>query len=332
MQTSSVCRDLTSQELQAIIEQSLHTPILHSSHLTGGLFNTTYRVETADCGTVVLRVGPVNRHLLMTFEHNLMESECEVYKLCVEHGIPVSEVLVCDTSKSLIDRDFMIVRCIPSVPMSEGQADLSPDDYTCICREIGEATRKFHAVEGTTFGRIAEVKRGGGFDRWSTCMMTEFDRWEAVAAPTEIYSPQERDAARAVLTDAAGILDEITLPRLAHCDLWFGNILITTDETPAFAAIIDADRAMWGDPAIDFSSIPWTKESPSFWDGYGSPLPMDSHSKIRRLIYTMMWSLFDSYVWHNQYHVPDSTVYTKNKALTQIRTLHDEYGIGTGLK
>ena len=268
----------------------------------------------------------------MRFEHDLMESECEVYRMCRERGIPVSDVLVCDTSKSLIDRDFMIVRCIPGLPMSQKETELSREDYDRICREIGKSTRDFHAIEGPKFGRIAEVKRGGGFDRWSTCMMTEFDRWESVAAPTELYSVKERDAARAVLSDAAGILDEITVPRLAHCDLWFGNILITADESPSFAAIIDADRSMWGDPEIDFSSIPWTKNSPSFWDGYARPLPMDDSSRIRRLIYTMMWSLFDSYVWNSQYHVPDSTVYTKNKALTQIASLHTEFGIGTGIE
>lgn len=331
MNSSSVYRDLTEQELCNIIERSLHTKITAASPLTGGLFNTTYRVETADCGTVVLRVGPVNRHLLMTFEHELMTSECEVYALCAGKGVPVSDVLVCDTTKTILDRDFMIVRNIPSSPMSQCEKSLSPDDYARICREIGEATRDFHAIEGTKFGRIAEVKRGGGFERWSGCMMTEFERWDRIAAPTGIYSSDERDAARAALTDAASVLDEIVTPRLAHCDLWFGNILITKDEHPKFAAIIDADRAMWGDTAIDFSSISWTKDSPTFWDGYGTPLPTDDSGKIRRLIYTMMWSLFDSYVWHNQYHVPDSTVYTKNKALTQIRTLYSDYGIGRSL-
>ena len=331
MISSSVYRDLTARELRDIIERSLHTTVTSSEPLTGGLFNTTYRVETAECGTVVLRAGPVNRHLLMTFEHELMTSECEVYSLCAAKGVPVSEVLVCDTTKTILDRDFMIVRNIPGGPMSRYEKELSPDDYARICREIGEATRGFHAIEGTKFGRIAEVKRGGGFNRWSDCMMTEFERWDAAAASTELYSPEERRAARAVLADAAGILDEIVTPRLAHCDLWFGNILITAGEHPEFAAIIDADRAMWGDPEIDFSSIPWTKESPTFWDGYGAPLPTADRSRIRRLIYTMMWSLFDSYVWHNQYHVPDSTVYTKNKVLTQIRTLHGDYGIGTGI-
>ncbi|MBQ8402003.1 MAG: phosphotransferase, partial [Clostridia bacterium] len=258
MQSSSVYRDLTGQELEAIFIGSLHTKIKDSTHLTGGLFNTTYRVETETYGTTVLRAGPVNRHLLMPFEHDLMESETEVYRLCAEAGIPVSEVLVCDTSKTIVDRDFMIVRCIPSQPMSACEKDLPPEVCRKICRDIGVSAQKFHSLEGKRFGRVAEVKRGGGFAGWSACMQAELERWETVAVPTGLYSAEEHAAARAVLHDAAEILDEIAVPRLAHCDLWFGNILVTRDREPSFAAIIDADRAMWGDPQIDFSSIPWT--------------------------------------------------------------------------
>ena len=61
---------------------------------------------------------------------------------------------------------------------------------------------------------------------------------------------------------------------------------------------------------------------------FNTALPMADDNRIRRCVYTMMWSLFDSYVWHNQYHVPDSTVYTKKKAMTQIHTLQTEFGIG----
>ena len=329
--TSSVFRMLTDAELHAIIERSLHTRAASSVPLAGGLFNTTYRIETEDCGSVVLRVGPVNRHLLMKFEHDLMTSEAEVYRRCAECGIPVSEVLVCDTSKTILDRDFMIVRTIPGMPMSKYDAAGDPDNYARICRDIGRATQKFHSLEDVRFGRVAEVLRGGGFERWSDCMITEFDRWEAVESPTGTFSEAERRAARHVLNDAVPILDEITQPRLAHCDLWFGNILITDGNPPDFAAIIDADRAMWGDPDIDFSSIPWTKESPTFWDGYGTPLSMDDHSRIRRLIYTMMWSRFDTNVWQNQYNAPDSAAYTKNKALTQIRSLYKDFGIGENI-
>lgn len=86
-----------------------------------------------------------------------MKSEETVYALCNAHRIPVPEELVCDTSKSLLDRDYIIVRYIPSRPMNEVQ--WSDDNLEYVCHDVGAAMRKFHSIEGAMFGRIAEVKK-----------------------------------------------------------------------------------------------------------------------------------------------------------------------------
>jgi hypothetical protein len=64
--TSSLFRELTAAELCAVIASSLDTAVVESRLLSGGLFNTTYFVKTATEGDVVLRVGPINRHLLLS--------------------------------------------------------------------------------------------------------------------------------------------------------------------------------------------------------------------------------------------------------------------------
>ena len=46
-----------------------------------------------------------------------MQAEVYVYTVCQSIEIPCSHVLCCDTSKSIIDRDFMIVEFIPSIVM-----------------------------------------------------------------------------------------------------------------------------------------------------------------------------------------------------------------------
>ena len=326
--SSSVYRDVTEKELREIIEGSLNTDVASWEHLTGGMFNTTYLVDTADCGKVVLRVGPVNRHLLMPFENDLMESEKEVYRLCRARKIPVSEVLACDTSKTLLDRDFMIVRHIPSTAMSKCSDGLSEEDRVRIYRDIGTAVGGLHRLTGKRFGRVAEVTRGGGFDCWSACMLAELERWESVAVPTGLYTEVEHEDFRAVMKAAAPVLDEVKTPHLAHCDLWFGNILVSDNGRPEFAAIIDADRSMWGDEQIDFSSMGWMNNSPAFWEGYGKPLRADRNSEIRRTVYIMMWALFDSYVWLNEYNIPANAAATRKRALDSVRRLREEFGIG----
>ena len=85
---SSLYRELTDYELNMFVSEALRAKLISAHPLTGGLFNTTYLVETEEYGKTILRAGPVNRHLLMPFEHHLMEAVESVYSLCGALGIP----------------------------------------------------------------------------------------------------------------------------------------------------------------------------------------------------------------------------------------------------
>lgn len=318
--TSSLYRELTDNELNSIVSKSLKTEIISAHLLTGGLFNTTYLIGTPKYGKTVLRVGPVNRHLLMPFEHHLMEAEEYVYSLCSAHEVPTSEILVTDTSKTIIDRDYMFVCYIPSCPMS--QIELSSEDSARIVREIGQATAKFHSIEAPRFGRIVDVKNGGGFTLWSDALLNELHEWERVGVAASIFTENEHDTIRMLFEKARPYLDEIKQPHLVHADLWLGNILIRTDiERPEFAAIIDADRAIWGDPAFEFSSIQWTYSEECFWEGYGHSLSHDTADRIRRSIYTLLNRLWNAYVYLVEYNQAEQSKKETIDARVQIAYL-----------
>lgn len=324
--TSSLYRELTDNELNFLVSKSLKTEIVSAQLLTGGLFNTTYLVETAKYGKTVLRVGPVNRHLLMPFEHHLMEAEEYVYSLCSAYEVPASEILVTDTSKKLIDRDYMFVRYIPSCPMS--QIELSSEDRARIVREIGRATAKFHSIEAPRFGRIVDVKNGGGFTLWSDALLNELHEWEKVGIPAAIFTENEHDTIRMLFEKAKPYLDEIKQPRLVHADLWLGNILIRIDtERPEFAAIIDADRALWGDPAFEFSSIQWTYCEECFWEGYGRSLLHNAADRVRRSIYTLLNRLWNAYVYLVEYNQPEQSKEEAIDARAHIAYLQNILGV-----
>ncbi|MBQ8893546.1 MAG: GNAT family N-acetyltransferase [Clostridia bacterium] len=303
---SSLYRELTSAELAAVLKTTHFSARL----LTGGLFNTTYLVELP-LGKAVLRVGPVNRQLLMPFEHHLMEAESRVYRLCAAHGIPASEVLAVDTSKTVIDRDYMLVRYIPSKPMS--QAELG-EARNRICRRIGQATAKLHAITAPRFGRIV----GPGFERWSEALLWELSEWETLG-----YWQEQHREAEILFEKAIPYLDEICTPCLVHTDLWAGNILISPE--PDFAAIIDADRALWGDPEFEFSSIWWTLGEEAFWEGYGKRLSGTYAARVRRGIYHLLNRLWNSYVYQMEYNQPENARKEQELALKQIEELKDLY-------
>lgn len=312
---SSLYQELTPAELDRILRAALGEPARHTRLLTGGLFNTTYLVETA-AGKAVLRVGPVNHHLLMPFEHHLMQAEARVYELCAAHGVPASAVIAVDTSKTLIDRDFMLVRHIPSRAMSE--AALTPQEREHVCRAVGEATAKMHRITAPRFGRINAVASGGGFRRWSSFLRSELDDWTTVGAQAGLLTAGELAHIRRLFFLAAPCLDEITQPCLVHTDLWEGNVLVEAGE---FAAIIDADRALWGDPMFEFSSIQWTYREPAFWEGYGCALPQERGDLIRRSVYTLLNRLWNAYVYQCEYNQPENAQGERADALRQAALL-----------
>lgn len=302
---SSLFRELSAGELAKLLDASLHAGVRSARLLTGGMFNTTYLVDTLELGPVVLRVGPVNRHLLMPFEHRLMEAEAQVYDLCARNGVPVSEVLALDVSKSIIDRDYMIVRHIPSQPMTEAQ--LTPEDHRRICGAIGAATARMHGIQQAQFGRIVDVAEGRGFSRWSDCLCQELAQWETVAASAPFFPPETRRQIRELFARSAPYLDEIRTPCLIHTDLWFGNILIRTGgPRPEFAAIIDADRALWGDPEFEFSAIRWMIGEETFWQGYGRAPAEGQSTALRQGIYLLLNCLWNSYVYLREYNQPEN--------------------------
>ena len=345
---SSLYLEISDQELERLVSETLSARLISARILTGGLFNTTYLLDICQkpgdisggisgkedaegdsTERVVLRLGPVNRHLLMPFEHRLMEAETEVYALCETNGIPASQVLAVDTSKKLIDRDFMFVRYIPARPLSE--LYMEPDAMAAVCREIGEATAKFHTIRAPRFGRIVDVREGKGFDSWSEALNHELMEWEQVGVPVSIFEEAEYEKIRRIFRETAPYLDEIRIPRLVHTDLWFGNILVSTaDGAPRLAAIIDADRALWGDPYFDFSSICWSHSSDSFWEGYGNQLPMDEASVIRRDVYTLLNRLWNTYVYFCEYNQPEDGCEEREKIRDLIRELEQLMAAGKG--
>ncbi len=302
---SSLFAIVTDEQIRSIIKKVLHTDVVGYELLSGGLFNTTYFVKAADCGDVILRVGPINRHLLLHFEKDMMTAEAIVYRILSEHGVPCSELLAIDTSKTLIDRDFMVVRYQPSVTYKLNRADYSyePTEVACLYRELGENIAKMHTICGKAFGHVYDVAEGRGHTLWSAFLKAELDQILEYCEPYDIFNAQESGAMRDILERHTPILDAIKEPRLIHADLGPNNLLIHKDR-PAFAAFIDADRAMWGDSEFDFAYMEWMY-CDELWRGYGRPLATDEASVCRRLIYRMIRFACNAYVWEVEYNHHD---------------------------
>lgn len=318
---SKLFKELTDIELNKILTTHFGVNTKFEANLiTGGLFNTTYCINLLNTNEkFILRVGPVNIDLLLPFELNLMKGEEYVYSLCESYNIPSSKILKCDVSKNIIPRDYMIIEYIDSKPFCELQLDKETE--SSLFSETGKYISKLHQIKAKKFGRAYDVFNGRGFDFWSDFILDEFQKVRIKLNEYNIFTKEDLDKIEYIINTNSSILDEITEPHLAHCDLWTGNILIESydSEHPKVAAIIDIDRALFGDIDFDFAN-PWIINE-SFLNGYGIKLNSSSKNIKRKNIYRLMYHLIDSYVWKVEYNNPKASENEKNNALILIEHL-----------
>lgn len=326
---SNLYEEITIEQIQLLFEKTMKvTDSIQADLLSGGMFNTTYHVRSKASGLdAVLRLGPVNRHLLMRFEENLMEAEKYVYELCRKEKIVCSEVLVCDTSRKWINRDFMIVSYIPSVAMLNAQ--LTQEQKIPLYTEAGRQAKKLHCITNQTFGRVSEILSGLSFSKWSEYLLSELEDICSRLVRDKGIKSEEMIRARQVLMKYQVCLDEITMPRLIHTDLWEGNILLDSRKKDRITAIIDSDRAIFGDPDYDLA-CPWMTNA-AFLDGYGieeNSFHKEEFSSIkrktRRKIYNLMNHFLEAYVGLSEYNNQESYESNIRNAVKLIEELEQQ--------
>ena len=319
MNTSNLYKELSYCELKPIIKKHFNQDEFEFSLLKGGMFNTTYLIFLISTGVkYVLRLGPINRQLLLPYELNLMNGEKYFYELCAKEHIPFSKIIVCETDKLLIDRDYMIVEYIDSSSLSE--ISMSGKDKDKLYRDVGKYTENLHHISGTKFGRLSELVNGNGFDKWSEFLISENNQLAVSVQQAGVFTSCDVYKVKEILLQYSEVLDEISVPKLVHADLWEGNVLISSqNDNYDVAAIIDGDRALFGDIDYDFASGWMINEA--FLVGYGTSISTDNHSLIRKQIYSMMIHLTDTYVWKVEYNNEENSLSNRKVALELISNL-----------
>lgn len=320
MSDSSLYQELTQTQLGEIVEKHFKVNQFDYSLLQGGMFNTTYLITLSKTEQkYVLRMGPINRHLLLPFEENLMNGETYFCNLCNAQNIPVSTVVACDTERQTIDRDYMLVDYIQSAPLSS--LTLSPTQKSAIYEEVGFYTAQIHAISGNQFGRLSHTVHSKGYAKWSEYLKAEVSEWASLVEKTDIFTKEDIERIKQLYVVHTDILDEITQPHLIHADLWEGNILICGDDDHyKVGAIIDGDRAVWGD--IDFEFASGWMINDEFMRGYGSHLDMSDKHVLRRKLYSLIYNLLDTYVCLGEYNNEASSLANKNSALKLLNDLY----------
>ena len=138
-------------------------------------------------------------------------------------------------------------------------------------------------------------------DSWRAAFLDMVNALLADAGRYAVTLPRPAAAIRDWFTAQAAVLDEVTTPVLVHFDLWDGNILV--ESGPAgrrIGALIDAERAFWGDPLAEFVSLALfadIEQDTAFLHGYraaGGTVTFDLAARQRLSLY---WAYLYLIMW-----------------------------------
>jgi aminoglycoside phosphotransferase (APT) family kinase protein len=251
-----------------------------------GKFNSSYYVHGGTT-PLVLRIAPPNdRSRMLFYEHQMMRQEPSLHALLRKQtDVPVPAVLANDFSHSEIDRDYLLMEWMPGTPLS-AQAGLTPATLNDIFRGVGCCLRQVHALTGDRYGYIGEHRPMVPQPDWASAFQI---MWNSLLDDIERcggYSRADAASMRRLADRHIKVFDRPVSASLLHMDVWAENIL--ADEHGRLAGLVDWDRALWGDPEIEFAVLDYCGISePAFWEGYGAVREQSPGAEIRRVFYLL---------------------------------------------
>lgn len=253
--------------------------------LKDGFFNAAYELILKDGEAVVLKIAPPAEAEILAYERNIMEAEVAMMELAAGKAadIPIAKVLYYDASRTLIDVPYFFMEKLPGISYALQKDEMGAEARNQVEMELGKYNRMLNTIPGTYFGYpgTKDVRSG----RWSDAFVQMVDQvlWDGRKKQVDIGVDYE--VVHRQILDHREILDTVTEPRFVHWDLWDGNVLLTEGR---ITAIIDFERALWGDPLMEngFAGIVENPVVTPFFKGYGKEAFTEAE-RHRRLLYNV---------------------------------------------
>lgn len=274
---------------EASIKQVLKSYQLNYTGITPiktGKFNSSYIIDLDENSgyphdKLILRIAPVKNTGFIFYERNMMAREVEIInKVRVNTGIPIPKIFYFDESHQMIDREFLLMEYIPGKPLSN--APLSGKLSANVMQKTGSCVRELHnKCRSDTYGYPQIMN---GFSSWPAAFTFMWERLIDDIQHCGVYSFAEAQQVKKALQSQIEHFNHLAQSSLLHMDIWSQNIMV--DYHGNLAAIIDWDRALWGDPEIEYAVLDYCGfNNQDFWRGYGTEPANDESAQIRGKFY-----------------------------------------------
>ncbi len=256
---------------------------LRFQRIPTGRFNASWFVAAPNGPTWVLRVAPPDDAEFVFYERGMMRQEPEIHAIVRRNTtVPVPRILAFDDTRSVLDRDFLIMERLPGRPLAETPVP----DIDAVLHSVGQYLAQVHAITAGRFGYLGAHHPMPPAPAWHEAFRYMWNALVSDVLRVGGYTPGEAARLRTLLDRNAALFHRPGPARLLHMDVWSENILV--DQSGRVTGLIDWDRALWGDPEIEFAVLDYCGITrPAFWKGYGKPPDNAPAARRRRLFYLL---------------------------------------------
>ena len=257
---------VNEDSLKAAISSNLPNETLTEvQELDAGFFNNTYLLKTLSGIWYILKISPKHQDRVFYNERFLMQREQSLVSILEK----VSNLIPPYINFFEIDgREAFIQLFIEGKLWQDNIDTLSDDENERLWLQLGEFTNNIHTQKGESFGYPEPFKR---FSKWSEFIIDNVDGMLSDCHKLGLASKETRQY-RELLDSFIDRLNTVSVPYLLHGDIWPRNILFQgAGKDIHITAVIDAERAFWGDPLCDWVLVLYDLPE-AFWQGYGENL------------------------------------------------------------
>lgn len=279
----SAVRPTTRQLIECVqAHADIHTDAISLAPIPTGKFNDSYYV-LAGGEEYVLRIAPPHNDIYCFYEREMMRQEPAIHALLLEKtSVPVAKIYAFDDSMDIISREYLLMERLPGLAMS----DLPHMDEDGILRQIGKALAETHALQSDMYGYIGDHHPMEPQTSWVDAFGIMWRKLVDDVVSVGFYDEEERGIMLSTLDRYIRLFDRSFPASLMHMDLWAQNILVDDDDN--LTGLLDWDRALWGDPEIEFAVLDYCGiAKPPFWEGYGKERDDSPEASVRNFFYLL---------------------------------------------
>lgn len=287
---------------------------IHFEPLKTGKFNDSYKIY-APTETFILRLAPSRDAVFVFYEREMMRQEPALHALLNEQtAVPVPLIYAFDDSHTVVPRDYILMNCLPGRPLTE----MPQVDFDFVLRQVGQMLAEVHALHHERYGYVGAHRPMVPQDTWVDAFEVMWHKLLDDVVMVGYYNTAERQFLAERFSQHRPLFDRPLPASLLHMDVWHENILV--DEQGVVTGLIDWDRAVWGDPEIEFAILDYCSLSgPAFWEGYGQPRDTSAEAQIRQHFYLLYELQKYIVIYHGRNREPDRAAEKKRQVLQLVR-------------